>query len=248
MNSYDEKESNKDRLNYLFMSFIEYALNHNLINSKDFIGFCNNKDITSYQKLLKRNENEMQSENNEMHPNGEHATLTLLNMANIKSEEIILDAGCGHGGVCRIIADHFSNPIIGIDNDCLKVLDAIFNTKILQKHQITYYIDDAYHTHFQDNSFNIILRQHAVYGQNEETFIKECYRLLSRGGRIAFQGVLANRKGNLFEDKSKMEHYTLNEYRELLKKMALILLNGKQKNQHVNYMIVIKMLIKVYVC
>jgi len=216
-NSHDEIFNSPDRLNYLFMSFIEYALDHNLFNREDFIDFCNIKDIVAYQKLLQRNEDEMRSANHEMHPYGEQATVTLLTMANIKPEERILDAGCGHGGVCRVIADRFCNPVVGIDADCLKVLDAIFNTKLQQKKQITYYIDDAYHTRFQNNSFDIILRQHAVYGQNEKIFIKECYRLLSCGGRIAFQGVLTNMKNHLFKNENKMEHYTLIEYIELLK-------------------------------
>lgn len=204
-----------DRLNCMFLCFLDYMFRQNKIDKHEFIDYCDSFDISNFAKLLNRDEDASRSTNHEMHPGGSEATLELAAMAGVSDSMNVLDAGCGHAGASRILIEKYQNIYItGIDYDPIRVIDAIFRSKDKIYKNLKIIQDNAYKMSFQDNCFDIIIRQHAVYGGLEENFISECNRVLKHGGKIAFQGTLCNK--NLKETKTEMTDYSYEEYCNLL--------------------------------
>lgn len=185
------------------------------LDNTEFIQYCSGIDSLSVKKELYRDEEAAKSSKNEMHPGGENATLALCKMAGLKKTDRVLDAGTGHGGAARIAAQNFGSMVTGLEFDYVRLINAIFRTKqVGLDHLISFCTGDAYHMPFADESFDVILRQHAVYGQQEIVFVKECFRVIKPGGRIAFQGIL--KRIPLTRNKFHMEDYSVDEYSQLL--------------------------------
>lgn len=218
-----------ERMFYMLQCFIEYLVEKGLINGKDFISYCNNFNIDNSRKIWGRDENAAQSMNHEMHPNGKVATLELADMATIEKGMIVLDAGCGHGGASRILASNYpESKFIGIDKDYLRIVDAIFRTNILSIANVEFLQEDAYKMSFEDNKFDVIIRQHSVYGGDERIFLKECYRILKSGGKIAFQGTLCMKPFKKI--KKDMADFSYNEYCDLLVNLGFEILDCEIEN------------------
>ncbi|MCX8131693.1 MAG: class I SAM-dependent methyltransferase [Clostridia bacterium] len=207
--------SQYERHYYLFLCFLDYLINQNVIDKQGFIDFCGSYDISNYAKIFSRDEKASRSSNHEMHPGGAEATLELAEMAGISGSMSVLDAGCGHGGAARILAEKYPETFItGIDSDPIRVIDAVFRSKDALYKNLKFLQDDAYKMSFQDKCFDVVFRQHAVYGGLEEKFLSECNRILKHKGKIAFQGTLCNKK--LKATKTEMADYSYEEYCNLL--------------------------------
>ncbi|WP_024833784.1 class I SAM-dependent methyltransferase [Ruminiclostridium josui] len=207
--------SNQERHSYIFLCFLDYLFSKNIIDKQDFIDFCESYDIRNYEKIFSRDEAASRSSNHEMHPGGAEATLRLAEMAGITKDMSVLDAGSGHGGAARILAEKYTETMItGIDNDPIRVIDAIFRSKDEIYKNLKFTQGNAYKMTFQDNYFDVIIRQHAVYGGLEEDFLSECNRVLKSKGKIAFQGTLCSKK--LKATKTEMADYSYEEYCNLL--------------------------------
>lgn len=210
-------DSNYERHYLLFSCFLDYLFSKNVIDKKVFIDFCQKFDVSSYAKIFERDEEETRSNNNEMHPGGPEATLELARMVQIEDGINVLDAGCGHGGASRILAEKYPNVFItGIDDNPIRVIDAIFRSKDNVYKNVRFLEDNAYKMAFEDESFDVIFRQHAVYGGIEEEFLSECNRILKKKGKIAFQGTLSKKK--LKATGTEMTDYSYEEYCALLEK------------------------------
>lgn len=208
-------KSQHERQYCLFLCFLDYLFSNKFIDKRDFINFCDSFDIDNYLKIFSRDENASRSSNHEMHPGGAEATLELATMAELCEGMAVLDAGSGHGGAARILSEKYPQTLItGIDNDPIRVIDAIFRSKDEIYKNLKFLQDNAYKMSFQDGSFDVIIRQHAVYGGLEEEFLSECKRVLKNKGKIAFQGTLCNKK--LKSAKTEMADYSFKEYCDLL--------------------------------
>lgn|GEM_PF-7062938 len=186
-----------------------------LIDKEKFLEYCSNLDYNTVIKEVERNEKAARSEQDNLHAGGSAATICLCNMAGIDKTKKVLDAGTGHGGAARVIAEQYGCNVVGMEMDYVRLIHAIFRTKQLKlDHLVSYCLGDAYDMPFIDHSYDAVIRQHAVYGQEEDLFLKECYRVLKPGGVIAFQGIL---KGTSLESrKNQMEDYSLKDYCGLL--------------------------------
>lgn len=207
--------SQHERHYYLFVCFLDYLFTQNVLDKKSFIDFCESFDISSYAKIFSRDEEASRSANHEMHPGGAEATLELAEMAGITNNMSVLDAGCGHGGAARILAEKYPETLItGIDDNSIRVVDAIFRSKDESYKNLKFLQNNAYQMSFQDKCFDVVFRQHAVYGGLEEEFLSECNRVLKHKGKVAFQGRLCNKK--LKTTNTEMSDYSYEEYRNLL--------------------------------
>lgn len=207
--------SQHERHYYLFACFLDYLFSQNVLDKKGFIDFCESFDISNYAKIFSRDEEASRSTNHEMHPGGHEATLELAEMAGISKSMTVLDAGCGHGGAARTLSEKYPETLItGVDNDPIRVIDAIFRSKDELYKNLKFLQDNAYKMSFPDKCFDMVFRQHAVYGGLEENFLSECNRVLKHKGKVAFQGVLCNKK--LKETKTEMADYSYEDYCNLL--------------------------------
>ena len=108
-------------------------------------------------------------------------------LESLKREEglKILDAGCGEGYLCRILARR-KHRLSGIDFNPKLIAAA----KKLEKEKtlgIEYFVGDFRKTNFPPSSFDAILSHQTIHElENPETALKEFYRILKRKGRLIF--------------------------------------------------------------
>lgn len=203
------------RNNYIVNALIYYLIDTGVINEQELLSYCRNMDVVQLNKEIFRDDDASRSVNHEMHPGGSEAVFWLCDRMNISDKSIILDAGFGHGGVSALLVEHYDCDVIGIDNDYIRVLNAIFrNYDSRANGKIKLQYADAYHLSLEDNTFDAIIRQHAVYGDKEILFVRECYRILKDGGYIGVQGMCKSL--SFVKDKKDFEDYTIEQYLDLL--------------------------------
>ena len=128
----------------------------------------------------------------------------LADSANVQSGEKVLDAGCGVGGSSFWLAKNKNVRVVGItiskkQLDKAKELAARFD---LEK-QTEFYLQDYTKTSFSDASFDIVWAIESVcHAEDKSAFLKEAYRLLRSGGRLAIaDGFLERLPRNQVEEK-----------------------------------------------
>ena len=151
-----------------YFSKSEFAYDFFLWGAKHF-GF--------YPKNKKISEKEAQ---NLMHDKiGEKLKLTKTNK--------VLDAGCGQGVVSTYLAEKFGCKIKGVTTVSFEVEKA--NTLARQLNvsdKVSYYLMDYSNMKFDDNSFDRIYTIETLcHSTNVEKTLREFFRVLSKGGKIA---------------------------------------------------------------
>lgn len=129
----------------------------------------------------------------------------LAKTADVKSGDIILDAGCGIGGSAIWLAKNYRDiKIIGItisDKQLKKAKNLSLNNKV--DPVINFYKRDFLNSNFDDKSFSIVWAIESVCHTKDKTdFLKEAYRLLKNGGRLIISdGFLLRKPKNQSEEK-----------------------------------------------
>jgi tocopherol O-methyltransferase len=100
----------------------------------------------------------------------------------------ILDAGCGVGGTSIYLAKKY--PQVSFTGINIVPTHIIMADRFAKKHSVTantcFLLQNYCQTSFPDNSFDgIIALESANYAHTNEDFIKEIYRVLRPGGRVA---------------------------------------------------------------
>lgn len=107
--------------------------------------------------------------------------------AGITKESVILDAGCGVGGTAIYFAKNFGCKVTGITITPHQAEKARENAK---KEGVDHLVDfaemDFMSTSFESESFDVITGMESIcYAEPKIDFLKEAYRLLKKGGRLA---------------------------------------------------------------
>jgi tocopherol O-methyltransferase len=110
----------------------------------------------------------------------------MMEAADIKSTDKVLDAGCGVGGSSIFMASVLGCKVTGITLSERQAQQAIVNAK---KKGVEAFADfkvmNYCATDFPDASFDVVWCCESIcYADNKEQFIKEAYRLLRPGGRL----------------------------------------------------------------
>jgi sarcosine/dimethylglycine N-methyltransferase len=127
------------------------------------------------------------------HTGGVRASRELLDLAQIRAEDRVLDVGAGLAGPARFIAS-----AIGCRVDCLEMSPDFCAGAALLNHLTG--LDDRIEVHagsaldlpFPDDAFDVVWMQNV--GMNiadKQTLYDEIYRVLRPGGRYAFQEMAA---------------------------------------------------------
>jgi cyclopropane fatty-acyl-phospholipid synthase-like methyltransferase len=111
----------------------------------------------------------------------------LYEQAGIQASEHVLDAGCGLGGSSLWMAEQQHNQVTGIT---ISPKQAAYATKQAQRRhvdqQVNFEVCDYMQTPFESESFDVIwFLESACYALNKVDLMKEAYRLLRPGGRLA---------------------------------------------------------------
>jgi tocopherol O-methyltransferase len=115
-----------------------------------------------------------------------NTVIDLLAHLELKKGDRVLDAGCGTGGTCRYIAEHFALPVTGITfSKKLLAAARILSRNCPNRKLIRYYFRDYARTGFKQCGFTrIIALESLCHGESKESFLREAFRLLGPGGRL----------------------------------------------------------------
>jgi ubiquinone/menaquinone biosynthesis C-methylase UbiE len=130
----------------------------------------------------------------EFHVRGQEVSLELAAAAGLQPCMRILDAGCGLGGTCRLLADEFGCDVTGIDitEDYIRTANKLSELTGLQNK--THFVHGSVLSlPFDNNSFDVVVTEHVQMNiADKKTFYAEIARVLKNGGRFIYYDILSN--------------------------------------------------------
>jgi SAM-dependent methyltransferase len=130
----------------------------------------------------------------EFHVRGQEVSHELAAAAGLQPGMRILDAGCGLGGACRMLADEYNCDVTGIDitGDYIRTAQQLSAITGLQ--QATRFVQGSVLAlPFTNNTFDIVWTQHVQMNiADKKTFYAEIQRVLTNGGRFIYYDILSN--------------------------------------------------------
>jgi ubiquinone/menaquinone biosynthesis C-methylase UbiE len=110
----------------------------------------------------------------------------MMEAANIKSSDKVLDAGCGIGGSSIFLAEKIGCSVTGIslsERQVAKAKELAIGKEV--KDKVDFSVMNYCATNFPNESFDIVWGCESIcYADDKEQFIKEAYRVLKPGGRL----------------------------------------------------------------
>ncbi|MCK5727969.1 MAG: methyltransferase domain-containing protein [Methylococcales bacterium] len=163
-------------------TLLEETIEHYDDCHQDYLfAWCNNRNLALHYGYW-----------NENKPYNHHQALLntneeLYKRAGILTSDHVLDAGCGLGGSALWMAEQHGNQVTGITLSDKQVAYAMKSAQKRNLQALTNFkMADYCQTPFEDESFDVIWAVESVcHTLNKADFIKEAYRLLRKGGRLA---------------------------------------------------------------
>lgn len=113
----------------------------------------------------------------------------LADLAAVPRGARVLDAGCGVGGSSMWLAERYEAAVVGITLSEFQVGKAAgYAAERGLSAQVNFQVGDYCDTGFPDESFDVVWAQESVcYARDKAEFLREAYRVLRPGGRIAVE-------------------------------------------------------------
>ena len=128
----------------------------------------------------------------EFHVRGQEVSRELATAAALQPGMRVLDAGCGLGGACRLLAAEYDCAVTGIDitGDYIRTAEKLSALTSLQ-HSTRFVQGSVLALPFGENHFDAVWTQHVQMNiADKQTFYKEIYRVLTPGGRFIYYDIL----------------------------------------------------------
>ena len=111
----------------------------------------------------------------------------VADLAHIRREDRVLDAGCGWGGTTVWLAREIGCRVVGITIVPHQIeLGRKFAERNGVRSDVDFLLDNYTHTSFPDASFDAIIGiESIVHAEDKPAFLREAFRLLKPGGRLA---------------------------------------------------------------
>jgi len=120
------------------------------------------------------------------HPGGFRATQQNLDYMQVKSEEYVLDAGCGSGLTACHLAKTIGCKIIGVDINPQMIEKACLRAeKEGVSHLVEFRLADVNNLPFADNHFDLVIAESILVFLDKVKVYQEFYRVLKPEGRVA---------------------------------------------------------------
>lgn len=170
---------------------------------------------------------------------GEAGVEALARKAGMTKESKVLDVGSGIGGPARYLAGNYSCQVTGIELSTANFNYAVKKTKESGlDHLVSFIQGNALNMSFPDNSFDVVWGVDAwAHIDDKEKLIKECFRVLKKGGIIAFVDEL--QAGEMTEAEKEEAFLcqavpyleTISGYVKLLEKAGFTILSSEDVSQ-----------------
>lgn len=110
----------------------------------------------------------------------------IADLAKIAQNDRVLDAGCGVGGTAFFLNKNYNAVVTGISLSEKQLSTANASAQKLKINQeVSFQAMDYHNTSFEDESFDIVWACESMcHSHDKELFLKECFRLLKKGGRL----------------------------------------------------------------
>jgi tocopherol O-methyltransferase len=129
----------------------------------------------------------------------------LAETAGVKSDDIILDAGCGVGGSAIWLAKNYNTQVVGITISEKQIEEAgRLSLKNAVDSNTKFFKRDFLNSGFESESFSVVWAIESIcHAEDKKDFLKEAYRLLKDGGRLIIDdGFLLRQTKNNAEKKN----------------------------------------------
>jgi len=164
-----------------------------------------------------------------LHPGGLELTARLAEVAQIKSNSLVLDIASGRGTTACFLSNRLDCRIIGVD---LSIISASLAGKKAQKEgvaqKVRFAVADAEYLPFADASFDVVISECAFsLLPDKDTGAKQIVRVLKPGGRLVITDVVLQfplspeLKTQVLFDSCFSGAETLEGYREIFKRAGL---------------------------
>lgn len=126
-----------------------------------------------------------------LHPGGFSHTVKVLNTLPIKQNSIVLDIGCGTGRTACYLAKKYGAHVFGLDNS-QKMIDKAKRRAVQEMADVHFVLGDALNMPFYDKVADIILIESLLIFLPPGKALRECFRVLKKGGLVVDVELLAN--------------------------------------------------------
>ncbi len=132
----------------------------------------------------------------DFHVMGRFATAALADLAGVRAEDRVLDAGTGIGGAARFLAAQIGCRVTAVDLTAEYCEAASWlNGCVGLEHLIDVRRADVLELPFADASFDVVFSQHVQMNiADKGALYREARRVLTAGGRLALWDVVAGRE------------------------------------------------------
>lgn len=154
----------------------------------DYYNLCNNayRDAWDLDKNMQLNLGLWKKGTRNLAHALQNLNQEIADVAIIKNDDKVLDAGCGVGGTAIYLAKHHSCRVIGIslvENQISKARQNAIDNEVSDL--VDFKVMDYTQTNFKDNSFDLITGIESIcYAEPKSSFLDEAYRILKPGGRL----------------------------------------------------------------
>lgn len=131
----------------------------------------------------------------------------LANLAGVKQNDLVLDAGCGIGGSGVWLARERNAQVVGlniVDRQLTKGKNLVDKRDLSQK--VGFVKGDYQKLPFKDRVFDVFWSLESIeHATNLKDFMKEAFRVLKPGGKMVIAATFLGNKNISFEEKRQMQ-------------------------------------------